>query len=122
MRTIFYTLVFIVPILLSAQVYDTSIPLTQAMQGVTQAQFANVGGAGYQDICVSTYLDKRLAWFNGDGEGSFLAELELVGNKNTELIVLQPEDNPSPIKNTQSTWDTINKDELMEWIQKQTEK
>jgi len=52
----------------------------------------------------------------------FLAELELAGNKNTELIVLQPEDNPSPNKNTQSTWNAINKYELMDWIRKQTEK
>ncbi len=80
-------MVFIVPMLLSAQVYDTPIPLTQAMQGVTQAQFANVGGAGYQDICVSTYLDKRLAWFNGDGEGSFLAELEL-GSEFDDIFIM----------------------------------
>jgi hypothetical protein len=52
----------------------------------------------------------------------FLAELELAGNDNTELIVLQPEDNKSQKKNTQSTWNAINKDELMTWIQKQTEK
>ena len=52
----------------------------------------------------------------------FLAELELAGNKNTELIVLQPEDNKSKKKNTQSTWNAINKDELMTWIQKLTEK
>ncbi|WP_299443215.1 hypothetical protein [uncultured Aquimarina sp.] len=52
----------------------------------------------------------------------FLAELELSGNKNTELIVLQPEDNPSQKKNTQSTWDAINKHELMDWILKQMEK
>ncbi|MFI8606275.1 hypothetical protein ACIGCP_17540 [Cellulophaga baltica] len=52
----------------------------------------------------------------------FLAELELAGNKNTELIVLQPEDNPSPNKSTQATWDAINKNELTDWIIKQTEK
>ncbi|MEW7289384.1 hypothetical protein [Aquimarina sp. 2304DJ70-9] len=52
----------------------------------------------------------------------FLAELELSGNKNTELIILQPEDNPSQKKNTQSTWDAINKYELMDWILKQTKK
>ncbi|GGG97456.1 hypothetical protein GCM10011416_14320 [Polaribacter pacificus] len=49
----------------------------------------------------------------------FLAELELVGNKNTELIVLQPEDTTSQKKNTQSTWDAINKYELMDWIKNQ---
>ncbi|MCK0108034.1 hypothetical protein MWU58_01885 [Flavobacteriaceae bacterium S0825] len=52
----------------------------------------------------------------------FLAELELAGNENTELIVIQPKDNPAPVKNTQSTWDAINKDELMDWILKQVEK
>lgn len=52
----------------------------------------------------------------------FLAELKIAGNENTELIVLQPEDNSSQNKNTQSTWDSINKDELMNWILKQTEK
>jgi hypothetical protein len=52
----------------------------------------------------------------------FLAELELSGNKNTELIVLQPEGNPSLKKNTQSTWDIIDKNELMDWIVKQTKK
>ncbi|WP_299887787.1 hypothetical protein [uncultured Lacinutrix sp.] len=52
----------------------------------------------------------------------FLAELELAGNENTELIVFQPEDSSLEKKNTQTTWNTINKDELMDWIQKQTEK
>lgn len=52
----------------------------------------------------------------------FLAELELTGNNNTELIVLQPEDNLSQKKNSQSTWDTIDKNDLMDWIQKQAEK
>ncbi|SIS71875.1 hypothetical protein SAMN05421766_103596 [Zobellia uliginosa] len=52
----------------------------------------------------------------------FLAKLELDGNKNTELIIFQPEENPSEKKNTQSTWNAINKDELMDWIQKQTKK
>ncbi|WP_299533542.1 hypothetical protein [Ulvibacterium sp.] len=52
----------------------------------------------------------------------FLAELELQGNKNTELIILQSEDNPSEEKNTQSTWDRINKIELVHWILKETKK
>ena len=32
------------------------------------------------------------------------------------------QDNKSHKKNTQSTWNAINKDELMTWIQKQIEK
>lgn len=51
----------------------------------------------------------------------FLAELALVGNENTELIVLQPKQDSSQKKNAQSTWNAINKDELMDWIQTQTE-
>ena len=53
---------------------------------------------------------------------SFLAELKLAGNENTELIILQPKDDKSLTKNTQSTWDAINKDELMDWIQIEVEK
>ncbi|WP_299275093.1 hypothetical protein [uncultured Psychroserpens sp.] len=48
----------------------------------------------------------------------FLAELELAGNKNTELIVL----NPPQKKFVQSTWYTLDKDDLIDWIQKQTKK
>lgn len=50
----------------------------------------------------------------------FLAELKLAGNKNTELIVLQPGENTSEKKTTQSTWNAINKTEIMDWIGKQT--
>lgn len=49
----------------------------------------------------------------------FLAELELAGNENTELIVFQSDHDVSQQKNTQSTWNTIDKDELMTWILKQ---
>jgi hypothetical protein len=52
----------------------------------------------------------------------FLAELELAGNENTELVVFETEDNTSQKKNTGSTWNSINKEELMNWIEKQTEK
>jgi hypothetical protein len=62
---------------LNGQVYNTPIPLTHAMQGVIQAKFENVGGAGYIDIVASTYVDKRIVWYNGDGEGTFLAEHEI---------------------------------------------
>ncbi len=87
----------------------------------------------YKDYGVRTYIEPAIKYKltkqlrtlyenNATDMVGFLAELELAGNKNTELIVLQPDDNPSQIKNTQSTWDSIDKDELMEWIQKQTEK
>ncbi len=49
----------------------------------------------------------------------FLSELQLAGNDNTDLIVMQPEDNPSENKNAQSTWDAIDKKELINWINDQ---
>lgn len=87
----------------------------------------------YKDYAVRAYIEPAIEYKltkqlrtlyenNSTDIVGFLAELRLLGNENTELIVLQPEDNPSKIKNTQSTWDSINKDELMDWIQEQTKK
>tara|TARA_B110000114_G_scaffold105616_1_gene111062 strand:+ start:76 stop:1056 length:981 start_codon:yes stop_codon:yes gene_type:complete len=87
----------------------------------------------YKDYAVRAYVEPAIKYKlknqlrtlyenNSTDIVSFLAELELVGNKNTELIVLQPEDNQSQKKNTQSTWNSINKNELMTWIDNQIEK
>lgn len=87
----------------------------------------------YKDYAVRAYIEPAIKYKltnqlrtlyenNSTDMVSFLAELDLAGNKNTELIVLQPEDNPSPKKNTQSTWNAIDKNELMGWITKQVEK
>jgi len=87
----------------------------------------------YKDYAVRAYVEPAIKYKlknqlrtlyenNATDIVGFLAELELAGSENTELIVLQPEDNKSQKKNTQSTWNAINKDELMTWIQKQTEK
>lgn len=86
----------------------------------------------YQNYAIRAYIEpaikyrlktyKTLYENNATDIVGFLAELKLAGNKNTELIVLQPEDNPSQKNNAQATWDALNKGELMEWIQKQIEK
>lgn len=84
----------------------------------------------YKDYSVRAYIEPAIKyWLEKRGKTMYdnnspdmvglLAELELAGNKNTELIVLQPEDNPSQKKNPDSTWDAINKDELITWIKKQ---
>ncbi|MBK8845896.1 MAG: hypothetical protein IPO27_04695 [Bacteroidetes bacterium] len=51
-----------------------------------------------------------------------LAELEIVRNQNTKLIILEPADNKSQKKNPDSYWDAISKKELMTWIKNQSEK
>jgi hypothetical protein len=87
--------------------------------------YKDYGVRAYIEPAIKYKLKKQLRTLyenNSTDIVGFLAELNLAGNENTELIVLQPDDNPSINKNTQSTWNAINKDELMDWIQKQTEK
>ncbi|QKX06176.1 hypothetical protein HN014_15080 [Aquimarina sp. TRL1] len=87
----------------------------------------------YKDYAVRAYVEPAIKYKlknqlrtlyenNATDMVGFLAELELMGNKNTELIVLQPQDNQSQKKNTQATWNAINKDQLMIWINNQVEK
>ncbi len=86
--------------------------------------YKNYAIRAYIEPAIKYKLTKQLRTLyenNATDMVGFLAELELAGNKNTELIVLQPEDNSSQEKNTQSTWDAINKEELMEWICNQAE-
>lgn len=87
--------------------------------------YKDYGVRAYIEPAIKYKLTKQLRTLyenNSTDMVGFLAELKIAGNENTELIVLQPEDNPSPKKNTQSTWDAINKDELMDWILKQIKK
>ncbi|WP_347173891.1 hypothetical protein [Polaribacter uvawellassae] len=84
----------------------------------------------YKNYAVRAYIEPAIKyWLKKRGKTMYdnnspdmvglLAELELRGNNNTELIVLQPEDNTSQIKNPDSTWRAIDKDELMRWIKHQ---
>lgn len=87
--------------------------------------YKDYGVRAYIEPAIEYKLKKQLRTLyenNSTDIVGFLAELRIEGNENTELIVLQPGDNLSQERNTQSTWNSINKDELMDWIQKQTEK
>ncbi|WP_223442970.1 hypothetical protein [Polaribacter litorisediminis] len=87
----------------------------------------------YKNYAVRAYIEPKIKYRlkkyyrtlyenNSTDIVGFLAELELAGNENTELIVLQTEYTQSENRNTQTTWNEINKDELMDWINKQTER
>ena len=89
--------------------------------------------AVYKDYAVRAYIKPEIKYRltkylrtmyenNATDIVGFLAELKLAGNENTELIVLKSDDKLSQKRNAQITWNSINKDELMDWIQKQTEK
>jgi hypothetical protein len=76
----------------------------------------------YIEPAIKYWLKKHLKTMydnNSPDMVGLLAELELTGNKKTELMVLQPEDNKSQKKNPDSTWDAVDKKELMLWIKKQ---
>lgn len=81
----------------------------------------------YKDHAVRAYIEPAIKYRlkkyyrtlyenNSTDIVGFLAELALAGNENTELILLETKDNPEQNKNAQSTWDALNKDELMDWI------
>ena len=89
--------------------------------------------ATYKNYAVRAYIEPAITYRltkyhrtlydnNATDIVGFLAELNLEGNENTELIVFQSDRDASQQKTTQSTWDAINKSDLMHWIQKQTEK
>lgn len=86
----------------------------------------------YTDYAVRAYIEPAIKYWlkkhlktmydnNSPDMVGLLAELELAGNTNTELIVLQPEDNKSEKKNPDSTWNAIDKGELMNWVINQSE-
>ncbi|OSY89485.1 hypothetical protein WH52_02300 [Tenacibaculum holothuriorum] len=86
--------------------------------------FKNYAIRAYIEPAIKYRLTKKLQTLyenNSTDMVGFLAELELAGNKNTSLIVLQPEENSTKEKSVQTTWGRMNKTELLNWIQKQIE-
>lgn len=86
----------------------------------------------YKDYAIRAYVEPALNYKltqqyrtlyenNTTDIVGFLAELRLIGNTETDLIVVQPGDNPSSNKSTQATWEAIDKKELMAWIKLQTQ-
>jgi hypothetical protein len=87
--------------------------------------FKNLSVRAYIEPAIKHKLKNQIRTLyenNATDMVGFLAELELIGNKNTELIVLQPEDNSAKNKSSQATWNKIDKEDLIEWIQRKVEK
>ncbi|WP_276388941.1 hypothetical protein [Eudoraea chungangensis] len=85
----------------------------------------------YKEYAVRAYIDPAIKYRlkkylrtlyenNSTDMVGFLAELQLIGNNDTELVVLQSDEDISQKKNTQSTWNSIDKEELMQWILKKS--
>jgi len=78
----------------------------------------------YIEPAITYWLKRHLKTMydnNSPDAVGLLAELELAGNQNTELIVFESDDKKSQKKNSDTIWERINKKELMNWIKKQSE-
>jgi len=86
--------------------------------------YTNYSVRAYIEPAIKYWLKRHLKTMydnNSPDAVGLLAELELAGNLNTELIVFESDDAKSQKKNSDSIWERINKKELMHWIKKQSE-
>ena len=78
----------------------------------------------YIEPAIKYWLKRHLKTMydnNSPDAVGLLAELELAGNLNTELIVFESDDDKTQKKNSDSIWERVNKKELMRWIKVQSE-
>jgi hypothetical protein len=86
----------------------------------------------YTNYSVRAYIEPAIKyWYkrhlktmydnNSPDAVGLLAELELAGNRKTELIVFESDDDEQKKKNSDTIWERINKKELINWIDKQSE-
>jgi hypothetical protein len=86
----------------------------------------------YKDIAVRAYSFAPVNfWFSATGKGvndsnypdmsGFINELKLAGNKKAELVVFTNErrEKTDKMEVQSNTWNLIDKQELMDWIEKQ---
>jgi hypothetical protein len=86
--------------------------------------YTNYSVRAYIEPAIKYWLKRHLKTMydnNSPDAVGLLAELELAGNQNTELIVFEPDNDQSQKKNADSLWQAINKKELMLWIKNQSE-
>lgn len=86
--------------------------------------YTNYSVRAYIEPAIKYWLKRHLKTMydnNSPDAVGLLAELELAGNLNTELIVFESDDAKTEKKNADTIWEKINKKELMQWIKKQSE-
>lgn len=85
--------------------------------------YTNYAVRAYIEPAIKYWLKRHLKTMydnNSPDAVGLLAELELAGNKNTELIVFESDDDKTKKKNSDSIWERVNKKELMIWINNQS--
>ena len=86
--------------------------------------YTNYSVRAYIEPAIKYWLKRHLKTMydnNSPDAVGLLAELELAGNLNTELIVFESDDNKTQKKNSDTIWERIDKKELMLWINNQSE-
>lgn len=86
--------------------------------------YTNYSVRAYIEPAIKYWLKRHLKTMydnNSPDSVGLLAELELAGNQNTELIVFESNDDKTKKKNSDSIWEIINKKELILWINSQSE-
>ena len=78
----------------------------------------------YIEIAIEYWLEKKRKTTidnNAPDMVGLIAQMKLAENENAELKIIYPQDSKTEKKNTAATWISVDKDELMEWIKKQSE-
>ena len=86
--------------------------------------YTNYAVRAYIEPAIKYWLKRHLKTMydnNSPDAVGLLAELELAGNQNTELIVFESDDDKTKKKNSDSIWERVHKKELMVWINNQSE-
>lgn len=86
--------------------------------------YTNYSVRAYIEPAIKYWLKRHLKTMydnNSPDAVGLLAQLELEGNQNTELVVFESDDDKTKKKNSDSIWERVDKKELMGWIKKQSE-
>ena len=78
----------------------------------------------YMEVAVKYWLERKRKTTidnNGPDMVGLIAQLKLAGNDKSELVIFYPQDSKTEKKNTDATWLTVDKDELMDWMIKSSE-
>lgn len=119
--------------MLETHLGGTPLEVPEAYHGFSTYSYSNKDNNHlelYRDLSIRVYIEPDIAHRlkkytrtlyenNATDMVGFLAELEILGNQNTQLVVMQPETEETERKNALKSWDRIDKDELMQWILKQ---
>ena len=77
----------------------------------------------YMEVAIEYWLEKKRKTTidnNGPDMVGLIAQLKLAGNVKSDLIIFYPHDSKTEKKNTAATWVAVDKDELIDWVKKQS--